>query len=168
MAKTKIQAGQTFDTLTQPELHETLTKAMISWRQELARGDIYRDFAAQGVVAGDGTLRIGGSDSAVAGGSLGPRPGMLWAVNRVAITNALGTPVLRWYRNANDAATFIRGNMTVVAGDGYFNFGGNELVLNSEDVLLVIGTGLTAATVVTVTGQAREVPATMGWRLGGS
>lgn len=168
MAKTQLKAGAYLDTVTQPEIDASLKKALANWRVEVARGDSYRHFSRNGTVDASGNLSIGGSDSSFEG--LGPAESMVWAVTRVAVTNAVsaGTPVLRVFRNAPDPSQLVRGALTVASTDASHEFGGPGLVLAAGSVILLTGSSLTAGTVVTFTGDAREVPASMVWRLGGS
>lgn len=165
MAKIKLKAGAFIDTLTQPEIDQSLTKFLTSWRREVARGDSYRTFSRQGTADASGLLSIGGSDSSW---GLGPDESMMWAVLRVCVTGLAGTPVLRMFRNSADASQIVRGNFTVANNDASHEFGGPGCVLNPGGVLLLTGSGITAGTVVTLTGEAREIPAAMAWRLGGS
>lgn len=166
MAKFKLQAGAFIDTLTQPEIAKTLTQFITSWRLETQRGDTYRHFSATGTADASGNLVIGGSDATRSG--LGPEESMVWGVSRIAVTGAAGTtPILSLFRNSADPSTIIRGSLALVNGNAYQEYGSPGLVLNPGTNILLTGTALTAGSAVTLTGDCRELPASMLWRMAG-
>lgn len=79
--KFKIQAGAELDLLTKSELGE----ALADWAAEIARGVRFRSISARATVAG-GVWTIGGANPDNRSDTLGPAPGMIWAVNRLAVS----------------------------------------------------------------------------------
>lgn len=152
----KIAAGNDIETLSRDELDDALTKFAVSWRREQLRGFTTRRISRQGTADAAGAIRIGGADSPTEG--LGPAEGMVWSVTRLGYTNAAGTPVVALSLNGDQPSDFVRALTADVNGNHYAEYGSNALLLDSGDVLLITGTGITAGTVVTVSGAAVEVP----------
>lgn len=168
MAEVKLAAGAKLDVLNRRELKEALDTVTRDWFSQVARGDRYKRFSAAADIA-TGAFTIGGALQRDA--ALGPAEGFVWAVQRIAVdglTTATGDPLVV---TSEPVALFVNddGPASLVhpAILGYQNFGEHELVLYPGDTLLVTGTGLTSTGTVTVTGQAREVPLPLAWRLGG-
>lgn len=168
MAQVKMGAGVTMDVLNKAELKSALDAATRDWFNQVARGDRYRSFSATGTIAA-GALSIGGATSD--GAVLGPADGFVWAVQRIALsglTSATGTPLVA---TTEPVALFVNDNgpsaLVHPAITGYQAFGEHELVLYPGSTLLVTGTALTSTGIITLTGQAREVPMPLAWRLGG-
>ncbi len=162
MAEGKLQAGATLDLLNKRELREALDAASRDWFSQVARGDRYRRFSASGAISGS-AVSIGGARQRDA--VLGPAEGFVWAVQRLAVgglETESGIEAVSLYINDSGAASLVH-----PAIEGYQAFGEHELVLYPGDVLLVEGASLASTGTVTVTGQAREVPLPLAWRLGG-
>lgn len=164
MAKVKIQAGAEIDTLNKTELDQALRTTSRDWFQQVARGDRYRRFSAKGTIAA-AAVSIGGADQADA--VLGPAEGFVWAVQRVGVhgltTYPAGTTeAVRLYVNDEGPSSLVHPALL-----GYVDFGPQALILYPGDVLLLAAADLAATGTVTLTGQAREVPMPLAWRLGG-
>lgn len=166
--KTKLQAGAELDLISKEEMKDVLKTVTQDWFSQVGRGDRYKRFSAAATISG-GTLTIGGSNQR--DHVLGPAEGFVWAVQRIALsglTTNTGTPLtsstepVQLFLNDDGASSLVH-----PAVQGFIDFGDHELVLYGGDTLLVTGTGLTKTGVVTLTGQAREVPAPLAWRLGG-
>lgn len=161
MAEVELKAGAKLDLLNRAELREALDTVTRDWFRQVARGDRYKRFAASGTIT-DSSVAIGGAVQRDA--VLGPAEGFVWAVQRIAVhgltTDGTTDPVAL-YINDSGPSSIVHPNMI-----GYQQFGSHELVLYPGDVLLVVGQSLTATGNVTVTGQAREVPLPLAWRLG--
>lgn len=165
MAKAEIKAGATFDTLTQPELDKSLAAFKVSWRQELGRGIGFKPISRQGTADIAGAVRIGGTDSAIVG--LGPDPGFVWSIPWLTVANLLtgATVTPAFWRNNDDSASLIRRGFTPVDNAIYQPFGGPGLILQPGEKLLFTCGGLTAGTVVSLTGQVTELPFNNAWTL---
>lgn len=168
MAEVKLAAGAKLDVLNRKELKEALDTVTRDWFNQVSRGDRYRRFSASATIA-SGIVTIGGAAQKDA--SLGPAEGFVWAVQRIAVsglTSATGTPLVATTEPValflNDSGPAATVHPAIV---GYKEFGEHELVLYPGDTLLVAGAGLASTGTVTVTGQAREVPMPLAWRLGG-
>lgn len=168
MPKVKLQAGAEVDVINRSEMKDVLDAASRDWFGQVARGDRYRRFSAQGTISA-GALLIDGTNQLDA--VLGPAEGFVWALQRVALyglTIASGTPLVavtepvRLHLNDDQPSTLVHPAVT-----GYQEFGEHELVMYPGDTLVVVGASLTSTGTVTVTGQAREVPLSLAWRLGG-
>lgn len=161
MAEVKLAAGAKFDVLNRKELHEVLRTVTQDWFSQVSRGDRYKRFHASAAVdAIDSSVEIGGSGQPDSG--LGPAPGFVWAVNRVGIGGLDSGDVVSLFINDSGPASLVRPGI-----DGYADFSSGQLVLYPGDVLMVTGTTLGATGDITVTGQARELPLPLAWRLGG-
>lgn len=168
MAEVQLKAGAKLDLLNRKELRETLDVVTRDWFAQVARGDRYRRFSADGTIAAGG-VTIGGPEQR--DGTLGPAEGFVWAVQRLAVgglTSSTGTPLVattepvQLFLNDPGPASLVHPALV-----GYEEFGEHQLVLYPGDTLLVVGTGLTSTGTVTVSGQARELPLPLAWRLGG-
>jgi hypothetical protein len=168
MAEVALKAGAKIDVLNRKELTDVLDATKKDWFSQVARGDRYRLFSASADID-SGDVELGGAtwrDS-----QLGPAEGFVWAVQRIAVaglTTTTGTPLVATtepvdlFLNDSGPSSLVRPAIT-----GYAAFGEHELVLYPGSTLLVVGTDLTSTGTVTVTGQAREVPLPLAWRLGG-
>lgn len=166
--KTQIKAGAELDTLNKDELHAVLRTVTADWFNQVSRGDRYRRFSAQGTIAA-GALTIGGAEQL--DNVLGPKEGFVWAVKRVALyglttydteTPAVFSEPVRLHINDEGPASLVH-----PAVQGYQGFNTDELVLYPGDTLLAVGAGLTGTGIITLTGQARELPMPLAWRIGG-
>lgn len=165
MAKVEIKAGATLDTLTQPELDKSLSRMLTSWRSEVGRGIGYRPISRQGTADVSGVVRIGGTDSAQEG--LGPDLGMVWSIPWLTVSNLLTGATVKpaFWRNSDDASSLIRRGFTPVDDAIHQTFGGPGLILHAGERLMFTCTGLTAGTVVVLTGQVTELPFNQAWTL---
>ena len=168
MAEAKLQAGTKIDILNRKELKEVIDAASRDWFTQVARGDRYRRFSASSAIAA-GAVRIGGATARDS--VLGPAEGFVWAVQRIGVqglTTVTGTPAaattepLALFLNDDGPASLVHPAVT-----GYLDLGQYSLVMYPGDTLLLTGTSLTSTGTVTVTGQVREVPLPLAWRLGG-
>jgi hypothetical protein len=155
--KFKIQAGGELDILTQKEMHDELKGAMSSWITEVSRGDRYRRFAIFGDSSAGTAVTIG--DTAVQ--SVGPAEGFVWSIKRLALSSGFdpATHTLALFINSPDNSALVHPDLSA-----YNAFDENQLVLYPGDRLLVTGTA-TASTRIWLTGQARELPISLAWRL---
>ena len=166
--ETTLKAGAKLDMLNKDELRAVLKTVTQDWFNQVARGDRYRRFSAEGTIAG-GALTIGGPEAR--DNVLGPKEGFVWAVKRVAlyglttyddaVPEVFSEPV-RLHLNDEGPASLVH-----PAVQGYQGFNTDELVLYPGDTLLAVGAGLTATGTIVLTGQARELPMPLAWRIGG-
>lgn len=168
MAEVQLKAGAKLDMLNKRELKEVIDAASRDWFNQVSRGDRYRRFSASGLID-TGSLLIDGTTAE--NQTLGPAEGFVWAVQRIAVfglTDVSGTPAVA---ATEPVQLFVNdvGPSSLVhpAVEGYQDFGQYSLVLYPGDTLLVRGAELTSTGIVTITGQAREVPLPLAWRLGG-
>ena len=168
MAEHTLSAGKKIDVLNKAELRDVLRTVTQDWFNQVARGDRYRRFSAEGTISG-GALTIGGSEQTDA--VLGPKEGFVWAVKRVALfgltdydnaTPSVFSEPVRLHLNDEGPATLVH-----PAVQGYQSFQTDELVLYPGDTLLAVGASLTSTGTVVLTGQARELPMPLAWRIGG-
>jgi hypothetical protein len=159
MAEFKMTAGGVFNTLTKEELDSSLK----AWMVDNAKGARPIHFSAQGVVAADGSLTMGGATTLI-GGTLGPASGFHWVVNRIAVRVA-GAAISTFsiFINSAQPQSLVRDVPTTA--NGYAGFSTPDLVLNGDDSLVITSTSQTASAVAVVTGQALEVPATLLWKV---
>jgi hypothetical protein len=161
--KAKIEAGVDIELLTQSELREEIAHAMTAWRAELSRGVKYRKFSAQTVLTG-ATWAIGGDSPQSGNEVLGPEPGFMWSITRLAVSGGgFNSNADTWsiFTNSPTPSNFILLN---------FGFGDQwdtgVIVLNGPDKLAFTGAGTgVAGTDIIVSGAAVEVPVQQGWRL---
>lgn len=161
MAKFKIAAGAEIDMLTNSELRKTLSDTMASWMAEVTTGARYARFSAAGLIAG-AALQIGGAERA--DDNLGPAPGFVWDVRRLRISGLADADVASVYVNDANPSSMVASTADVSGG---LFLWGEQVVLYPGDSLLVAGASLTATGYVTVSGQVRELPMALAWRLGG-
>lgn len=166
--KTKLQAGAELDLISKDEMKDVLKTVTQDWFNQVGRGDRYPRFSASGTIAA-GELIIDGASQL--NQRLGPAEGFVWAVQRLALhglTTNTGDPLtsstepVQLFVNDTGPSSLVHPSL-----QGYKEFGEHELVLYPGDTLLVVGTALTKTGVITLTGQAREVPMPLSWRLGG-
>ena len=158
--KQKFNAGAELDLITKDEVKELLNSSRTSWFNEVAKGDRYKRFSAQGTVTAGGTLAIG----AVVNQRIGPNDGFVWSLKRLnvfattAFDPSSDTGLL--YLNDPSPSSLVR-----ALSSTYTQFGNNEVVMYPGDTLYVAFTGLTATEIVTISGAVRELPLPMAWRL---
>lgn len=158
--KVKLQAGVELDMLNKDELKEALR----DWMVEAMRGPIPRRFSAQGTIAGNAVTVDGANNT----GTLGPEAGMAWMVSRVAVSGlTLATDATSLFVNGTQPWNLVLPTLTGVAGStGYHEFPAAQVLLTGNDRLILSSTGAIAATgVVTLTGQAWELPIGLLWKL---
>lgn len=153
--KIKLQAGAELDLLTKDELDTSLKSMGANWWSEIGRGDRYRRILLTGLVTGAGAITIGGPSTPEAG----PPPGFVWSVRR--LNQSAAGKTLALFLN-DDAPGSAVGTFPTTQ---YWSFNPAELVLYPGDQLLATGTGHTAGATVTLTGQVRELPLPLAWRL---
>lgn len=154
--KFKIQAGAEIDVATKKEVRDEIAAAKTSWLAEVARGDRYRKFSAYGDSDALGAIVIGARDQRI-----GPAEGFVWSVTRLAIIGY--DPATQSLALATD--DLATGSSVIIPKlSTYHDLSGNQLVIYSGDQLYVAGT-VAASTKVWITGQARELPMPLAWRL---
>lgn len=157
--KFKLQAGAELDILSAPEVRQILG----SWFTEVTRGIKFRQFSGRAALAG-GVWTIGGNATDNRQDVLGPEPGLLWAVTRIAVSGngfVPGTDAFSVYIDEVTPSKLIESGLTrgarwdvpIVQLNG-----GERLTLSG------VGTGVNGTDVV-VSGQAVEVPAQLAWQL---
>lgn len=158
MPKATMSAGKEFETLSKAELDASLKE----WMIEAIKGIRPVAIMSQGTADATGSVVLGGATS-VTGGTLGPREGYWWAVQRLAV-RVDGVPApYSVYRNTVAAGDLVRD----VPGEnyGYASFGPWELMLVGGESLVIQSNSLTASTgVLTVAGQAVEIPNGLLWK----
>ncbi len=168
MAEVTLQAGAKLDMLNKRELKAALDATTRDWFNQVGRGDRYRRISAKGTIAA-GALSIDGVSAT--NQQLGPAEGFVWAVQRIAVsglTIVSGTPAVavsepvQLFLNDDGPSSLVHPALA-----GYEDFGQYSMVMYPGDTLMVRGAGLTSTGEVTVTGQVREVPMPLAWRLGG-
>lgn len=152
----KIQAGGTIDVATREEVRQEIEAASASWFAEVARGDRFVRFAVEGDPAGGGNTLIG----EYAHDRIGPREGFVWSLKRLSVTGYdPAADSLRLYAGSeSDSATIIP------KLDMFHAFADNAVVMYPGERLLIAGT-VTGGSRIWVTGQARELPLALAWRL---
>lgn len=146
MATFKLQAGQEIVTLTAEELKHSLDDVYAK------RFGGLRYFRFSSVLQADSSGTITGSDTGI-----GPNAGFVWSVKRLTAVSQNGdAAALAWFTNGNQTADIVAPSSTLPA---MWIWSSNSLVLYPNDRLWIVASGLTANTMVTVTGQAEEVAA---------
>jgi hypothetical protein len=153
----KIHAGGELDIPSAKEIRAEVDGAMSSWAAEIGRGDKYRRFSVFGTIAG-GLLSIGDQSTE----RVGPEAGFVWSVKRLALYNynpdTEGNELNLYVSSPNASA------LVMPAMDNYNSFDANQLVLYGGETLYVDGTHVGDGK-VWLTGQARELPVGLVWRL---
>lgn len=164
--KTKLQAGAELDLISKDEMKDVLQTVTKDWFNQVSRGDRYPRFSAAATIASN-AFTIDGTERTYE--RMGPAEGFVWAVQRIAVQGlttytegTLTTEPVVLYLNDTGASSLVHPALV-----GYKEFGAHELIMYPGDTLVVVGAGLTATGQITVTGQAREVPMPLAWRLGG-
>lgn len=151
MAEFTIQAGGKINVATRDEVRKEIQEAQTSWFTEIAKGDRYRRFSAPLVSLPSGDLDTD---------SVGPEQGFVWSVTRLALTDYDPTTEdLALYVGNTDKSSTVLPKLGT-----YQDFTGNQLVLYPGEHL-VIGGSVTGSKRLWMTGQARELPITLAWRL---
>lgn len=148
--KVKLEAGASLDLLTREEVAQELR----SWHAEVRAGVRYPLFTAQ--AAADPATGL----FTITGDQLGPTEGFIWDVRRIAISSpADDISDARVFVNDPSPARFV----CELFDDRSFNTA--ELVLNYGSQLVITGDTALLGQIVTVSGQAKEVPYLLGWSL---
>jgi hypothetical protein len=166
MAKVKLQAGAEFDLLNKAEAHDAMRGALKDWQVEAVRGARSVLFSAAGTITAAGTVTIGGNDSVTGQqGEMGPGPGFVWSVKRIAVRGiSATTETLSLFVGTASPFTLVTDGITSSLA-GSPRFGSDSLVVVGPQRLLLTGTALTSTGQVTVSGQAFEMPIGMMWKL---
>lgn len=165
MAKVKLQAGAEIDLITAKEVKAALSEARRSWTQELSTGVTFPRIMASGAISG--AACDFGADGP-ASDALMPAPGFLWDVRRLRINGlaANETGVLSVYLNDASPSSLVCSTADLPTGARLFVFS-EQLIVMPGEALRIVGTSLTSTGTLTVSGQVRELPVTLAWRLGG-
>lgn len=155
MAKFKLQAGAEFDTMTADEMRGVLADAMRSWAVETTRGVRFSRIIGQGTIASAAVT--------ITGPALGPAAGFVWDVRRLRIIGGAAADTFTVYVNSTDVSGEVCTTDDFTKRLITFT---EQLVLYPGDVLYIVGASLAGTGTVTVTGQVRELPVTLAWRLG--
>lgn len=159
MAKFKINAGAEIDVLTEKELSSALDKMSSSWMAEVTKGFKYRRFLGVATIAAASVSITEGQDNI-----LGPGAGLMWAVNSLVVGGlAVADSVDVLINDSDPVATFTR-----AAGTGNYvrqSFGQTDLVLNPNDYLSLVGSGLTAVGQVKLYGRCTELSRVLAYKL---
>lgn len=156
--KFKLQAGMDLDILTRQELGEELDRSAGAWRTELSRNVRFPRISAPAVVAG-GVWTV---DPVSTAGKLGPRPGFIWSVMRLAVNGngiTLGTDVWKVFVGEGSPTQFVD---SATRG---MNFNAGALVIRDGENLFFSGAGTAGGTEVAVVGQVVELPDFLAWQL---
>lgn len=160
--KAKLQAGVELDILSPEEFRDGMRGAFQDWVTQSMIGPKRIDIFGVGTVDSAGNLAIGGENADLNQGNMGPDNGMVWSIKWLSTSGLKAGDTLSIYRGSNTASRFVRSDLS-----GYQSYGSDQLVLRGGIRLLITGATLAtpANTVVTVTGQAWELPQTMLYRL---
>jgi hypothetical protein len=192
VARWKFGIGEFFDTLTKPELDQSLAeyrKAADIAQREQARGIKYMRLnppvtgqaaASKLAMGGDfitGTAASGGSS---VGGQPGaptpqPRPGYCWLVRRAAVqglTNGTTPDIVNLFRRQSDANAWLNGPSSVSGGDWQFTgnnyaytFSYGQLAFLEGETPIIVSQGTFAATgPVTFRMDFEELPQDEIWK----
>lgn len=155
MAKFKINAGAEIETATKKEVEEVVRAASINWIGEVSRGDRYKRFSTYGTILGN-EVQIGINSTQ----KIGPEAGFVWSVLRLAISVEASNVDL--YINDISTSSLVYPDMP-----RYFNPAVAEIVLyGGETLIWDVDHTADDGTPVWVTGQIRELPVSLAWRLG--
>jgi hypothetical protein len=154
--KVKFNAGAELDLFNRDELRAELAAFRSAWQADAAKGDRYRRLYAYGDPAG-GTVDFGGD--LPQGEGLGPEQGFVWSVKRLALYGLGVNETARLYINSTESSDLVHPAMA-----GYVSFDTNQLILYPGDKLRVAAT-TAAVTRISLTGQVRELPVSLAWRL---
>ena len=156
MPKFTMSAGKEFETLSKAELDASLKE----WMIDVVKGIRPVNISSQGNAVAT-AVTLGGATS-LTGGTLGPEAGYWWAVSRLAVRIDSVPAAFSLYRNATNPGDLIRD----VPGEanGYAAFGPYELMIAGGDTLLIQANSLTETGLLTVSGQAVEIPNQLVWK----
>jgi hypothetical protein len=149
MAKVKIQAGAEIDTLNKREMEGILR----DWMTEAIRGVKYPLISGNAAIVG----------AALSITIPGPLPGYLWSIKRLQVTGLSGTDTVTL--GLNDAGPMKSVQAAIAGPAWYAHWGSNVLVVEGGNHLIISGSSLASTGQVYVSGQVKEVPATLAWQL---
>lgn len=163
MPTVEFKPGAKFNFLDHHELGAALNNHTASWFKEMARGLKHMQLPVQLGSVSSNNVAI----PAVGGEAVGPRPGFIWAVQRLSVTGLSTNDVLGVYRNSADPMNFVG---TVTAATPYTLFGDKGFLLKDGDRLVFANIGnLTATGQIVITGEFIECAEIDIWKLiGGS
>lgn len=147
--KHTLPGGYHLETTTPAETRELLDAHTVNSLREKARGLGTADVPTWTATVAAGAVAFpGNSDN-----RMGPRAGLLWAVQRVSAAGLAAGDTLKVYRGTGVDQNFI-GNITAAAG--FLHIGGHGFLLRGEQFISITGASLTATGVITITGDAIE------------
>lgn len=161
--KMKFQVGQDFDMLNLDEMRQALAESRTDWANELIRGVKFVRIVAKTTTSG-GAWQISSTNSADSTNRLGPAPGMVWGVSRIAVSGAglvLGTDLFSLFLGDPAPSTLVESGLT----RGRVFGSSSALVLAEGDRLGFQGLATGGGTDVTVSGAAIELPYMLAWQL---
>lgn len=163
--KQAVRAGGMVDIPSTREIHEVVNgsvlHAMGSWRDKFRVE--YRTFVEQFFVDAGGNLNTNEynnpNSNNQGNASVGPSAGFIWSVMRITITAPTGaTGTVGIYQNGNQPTNIVDPG----AVPTYVRlWGKNQFVMRGNETVLLVGSGLVASSIITMTGQAIEVPLDM-------
>ncbi len=159
----EMKPGAKFNFLDHKELTSALDTHTASWFREMARGLKHMQLPVQlGTVVSQNATIPG-----VGGEAVGPRPGFVWAIQRLSITGLATNDVIGIYRNTADPMNYL-GQLTSTTTTVYP--GDKGLLLKDGDRLVLQNIGNLAATgQLVVTGEFIECAEIDIWKIiGGS
>jgi hypothetical protein len=160
--KTRIKVDAELEMLTQSELREELTAAMQGWRAELGRGVKFRKFSAQATVVG-GFWDVGGMAASNQKQTLGPEPGFMWSITRLAVSGGGFDPTSDTWQLFSDSN---QPSKLILLNFGYGDqWEPGVIVLTGPEQLVFAGDGSGGGTDIHISGAAIEVPVQQAWRL---
>lgn len=167
MAIVEMKPGAKFDFLDHGQLTSALSNHTASWFREMARGLKHMQLPVQLGTVGDTAVAI----PAAGGEAVGPRPGFVWAVQRIGVQGLVSTggvnDVLGIYRNSVDPMNYVA---QVDASSPFVLFGDKGFILKEGDRLVFANIGaLETTSQIVVTGEFIECAEIDIWKLiGGS
>ncbi|MGH7743501.1 MAG: hypothetical protein ACREQ5_01585 [Candidatus Dormibacteria bacterium] len=162
MAKVKLTAGAEIDLLNKHEMIEALQHVQ-SWMAETAQGIRYSRFQASQIPTGN-AVDFGGPE--FQGDQLGPDPGFIWDVRRLRIVGCNNADIVTIFINGAENSMQLDDSRDNLHRTFYW---AQQVVLYPGEQMRFVGTGLNASTAqITITGQVREIPITLAWKLGES
>lgn len=158
MAKFKLTPGVEIDVLTKDELIDALSRKP-SWMAESEQGARFSRFSGQVTTASNAFDFTGPT-----GAQFGPDLGFVWDVRSLYISGLADADVVSVYINDASASRLVGDSFSRTTRTFLWS---EQVILYPGDLLRFVGSGLAAATtIVTISGQVRELPITLAWKLG--
>lgn len=153
----EIKAGGKFEAATPTEVRNITQSMWQQYFEERARGIKHMRFVDQGFVANNSILIHDPLQ-------MGPRPGFVWAVQRINVEGLTGSDFVLAYRDPAPLAGpgSYSGNLYgQISGNAPLHIGSKGIILHPGEFLAIFGTGLTTTdgTQITVNGEVIEAPA---------